>query len=94
MEIQLIKISEEERQLLSTFYGEDLGNEIDFNRLMPVVEKIEAIDNDDLIIEIRFRLCHIEYDEFGIRNFVGETKIQSVYKAVVEFIKWYNTQSK
>ena len=61
--------------------------------LMPVVEKIEAIDVDDLILEIRYKLCHIEYDEFGIRNFKGETKIEAVYKAIIEFIKWYNKDS-
>lgn len=34
-----------------------------------------------------------EYDIEGLtQNFEGDTKIEATYKAVIEFIKWYNQQ--
>jgi hypothetical protein len=96
MEIQSITISNEDRQLISTFYGEDLGNEIDFNRLMPVVEKISK--HYDVSIRWYAGDCScwinkqtlegVEICSYG--NF--EPSIVNAYKAVVEFIKWHNTQ--
>jgi len=44
MEIQRIKISEEDRSIVSIFMKEECPLEIDFNWLMPVIEKIEDID--------------------------------------------------
>lgn len=40
MEIYKIKITEKDRQLVSGFMGEGYPLEIDFNCLMPVVQKI------------------------------------------------------
>lgn len=63
MGISLIKISEEERKLLSDFIGEDIGSEIDFNRLMPVVEKIESIYDDHhgyFAVHISSNGCNIQ----------------------------------
>lgn len=104
MEIQTIKISEEDRKLLSDFYGEDLGNEIDFNRLMPVVEKIESLG---YATKFRYEAftsgpenAYHDIEIFSLNENNGYKrvaccmdripKIKAVYKAVVEFIKWYN----
>lgn len=60
-----------------------------WNELMPVVEKIEK--DTSYRVEIAFSGCII--DKENEPNCIGElenTKIKSTYKAVVEFIKWYN----
>lgn len=80
-----------------------------WDQLMPVVENIsEPHIKDNKIIRsganvtIMYKACNIHYDpdedfedreEHEIQK-QGETKIEAVYKAVVEFIKWYNSQSK
>lgn len=53
--------------------------------LMPVVEKIES-SGFNVLIEDNF--CRIG-QELQVKA-TTMTKIESVYKAVVEFIKWYN----
>lgn len=76
---------------------------IDWNTLMPVVEKIET----ELDIPYNFKIQHNEYSRgmhFVTINDAGnalfldmppcESKIKAVYQAVLEFIKWYNTQVK
>jgi hypothetical protein len=85
MEIQTIKISEADRELLFQFYGEDLGNDIDFNRLMPVVEKIADIgaEKKGQTIDKAFEL---------IGSLPITSKLEWVYKGVIEFIKWFNQQ--
>ena len=56
--------------------------------LMPVVEKIENI-NEWVRVEITNNSIIITY--MGYNKIThGKTKIKTVYKAVVEFIKWYN----
>lgn len=63
--------------------------------LMPVVEKIEQILPDDSVVTIEYKDCYIpvleDDDSFTIQG-NGLTKIEAVYNAVVEFIKWYNIQ--
>lgn len=56
--------------------------------LMPVVEKIE---NSHESCDIAFAPvgCIISRDGFNY-NCDCDTKLEAVYKAVVEFIKWYN----
>lgn len=59
--------------------------------LMPVVERLEA--QNGASAEIRQAYCyivhHLTKTEF---NFHAGSKLEAVYKAVVEFIKWYNEQ--
>lgn len=55
--------------------------------LMPVVEKIEYEAN----VTICRQSCHIENDDILIERY-GDTKIESIYLAVVAFIKWHNEQ--
>lgn len=68
--------------------------------LMKVVEKIENLqdENSCAIYNVRIEQCFVEI----IINHISETivevdsnsKIQAVYQACVEFIKWYNEQNK
>lgn len=76
------------------FPSEHLKFHKSWNWLMPVLQKIESIDYDTLISNFQVT---ISVDSKNITNiFIGdasntvETKLQAVYKAVVEFIEWYN----
>lgn len=134
-----ISISEEERKLLSDFVGENLQwAYVDWNRLMPVVEKIEQItlkevigvaaskpywENEKLTVSIGstvspkefaakqandFPVCFtingkkawIQYyftsihggdGHFEMREANTTSKIESAWKVVVDFIKFYNS---
>jgi hypothetical protein len=76
--------------------------------LMPVVEQLSepVVKNGILIrsavdIRIYYKACDIKFEpdedfedlEDAHFHTQGETKLEAVYKAVVEFIKWYNQQS-
>lgn len=61
--------------------------------LMPVVEKIESLQGRTAILfsNTHKHICTIsERDHTMLAQKDGETKIEAVYKAVFEFIKWYN----
>jgi hypothetical protein len=61
--------------------------------LMPVVEKIEAIENsDDYEVDIFGNCCEIGTNDN--HSAVGKTKIEATWKAVVQFIQWYNQNKK
>ena len=72
----------------------------DWNWLMKVVEKIESIEYGIYQVDILQEGCKIlERCRLLIDKRVGKlesdtTKIESVYLACVEFIKWYNEQNK
>jgi hypothetical protein len=62
----------------------------DWNWLMPVVEKIESINYK---VVIQNNSCSIEMiilDDIFCQS--ENSKIEAVYKACVELIKWYNRQ--
>lgn len=73
----------------------------DWNWLMKVVDKIERLLlNDDNSFNVTIgatNYCVIQdsygeiYEDIEIS---GETKLLTVYKAVIKFIKWYNKQNK
>jgi hypothetical protein len=72
----------------------------DWNWLMQVVEKIESIEDNRFLFqtsarqgfyaEIRERFSY----ETKIEDAYGKTRIEAVYNACVEFVKWYNEQNK
>ena len=78
----------------------ELDFHTDYNWLIKVVEKIENLqdENSCAIYNVRIEQCFVEI----IINHISETivevdsnsKIQAVYQACVEFIKWYNEQNK
>jgi hypothetical protein len=71
--------------------NEELLFHSDWNWLMEVVEKIESLKFSILIGK---NTCVIEqtYGKIALNLGVskGKTKIEAVYNACVEFIKWYN----
>ena len=68
----------------------------DWNWLMEVVEKIENLqdENNCAIYNVRIEQCFVEIIINHISEIIVEvdsnSKIQAVYQACVEFIKWYN----
>ena len=65
----------------------------DWSWLMTVVEKIESLDHCQ--IDISLNWCRIGYKgtlyNYDSRDyFKGLTKIEAVYNACLEFVKWYN----
>ena len=72
----------------------------DWNWLMQLVEKIESLgyNIDTMKVDITkyqsSQFCGIYIDGKRIYTNYCETKIEAVYNACVEFIKWYNEQNK
>lgn len=63
--------------------------------IMPVVEKINEIDNFKFRVEVCYKSCYIWDGDVQISVWGNcESTIIAVYKAVVEFIKWYNVSQK
>ena len=87
-----------DEQFSSKLQDFELGFNSDWNWLMVVVEKIESLEIFDRMG--RFNINTKNFDE-NYTSFItdkdedfiqceGDTKIEAVYNAVVEFIKWYN----
>ena len=88
------KLIAEFMEVTKVFKPKDLAYHNSYAWLMPVVEKIESLGYPTVIkcIGIGQRLT-VVLD--GGELFEGEictTKIEATYKAVVEFINWYNKQ--
>ena len=92
----------EERGLYNGYFIDELKYHEDWNWLMVVVEKIESLEIFDRMG--RFNINTKNFDE-NYTSFItdkdeyfiqceGDTKIEAVYNAVLEFIKWYNNQNK
>lgn len=67
----------------------------DWNWLIEVVEKIERLNFDVTIFNSTTEITSFDIDFktiFG--NSDKYSKIEAVYNACVEFIKWYNQQNK
>ena len=75
-------------------FAEQLKFHKDWNWLMEVVEKIESLGGAVCIgncVMIIFYLTDVMGESYSkTRELIGETKIEAVYNACVEFIKWYN----
>ena len=63
----------------------------DWNWLMPVVKKIESLGYRVTIVR---HICRIDLTEES-KLIISEDikKIEAVYTACLEFIKWYNRQN-
>ena len=78
----------EERGLYNGYFIDELKYHEDWNWLMEVVEKIESLGYR---IEIVKHICRIYLSNKETIIISENTpKIEAVYNAVVEFIKWYN----
>ena len=79
-----------------TFFDNQLKFHSDWNWLMQVVEKIESLgyNIDTMKVDITkyqsSQFCGIYIDGKIIYTNYCETKIEAVYNACLEFIKWYN----
>ena len=76
----------------------------EWNWLMPVVEKIESLNITPLYgkewirfsVNIEYDFCKIEHLKITGSKIIAistsecNSKLQATYKAVIEFIKWYN----
>jgi len=85
-------------------WTEGLYFHMSWDWLMPVVEKIESISIKDKLyceflmlngtnVSIRARDYHdgsVLFESLGCFNKTLKTKIEAVYKSVVDFIKWNN----
>jgi hypothetical protein len=77
---------------------ENLEYHSSWDWLMPVVEKLhEGVGWMDggADVTIHYKNCHIEYMDEDVEydeSAQGETKIEAVWQAVVQFIQWYNNQ--
>ena len=81
----------EERGLYNGYFIDELKYHEDWNWLMVVVEKIESLGYR---IEIVKHICRIYLSNKETIIISENTpKIEAVYNAVVEFIKWYNNQN-
>ena len=64
--------------------------------LMPVVERIEEAEDlmsQEKFIRIEYDVCIIPHHKGEITEY-GMTKIEATYKAVVQFIEYYNNLNK
>ena len=94
--IQSIDDGEKEKHY---FFGSEMLFDTDWNWLMEVVEKIETLTDINsngcfMVLEsIGFNAKFIFDDGTRIlKDSKGETKIEAVYNACLEFINWYNQQ--
>ena len=62
--------------------------------LMPVVEKIEETNDGETIVTISSDNCLIVFGKKFSRYVAGYSKIESVWLACVEFVKWWNEEQK
>ncbi len=96
-----LQLEQDQERLFINGLGTKLIDETfntDWNWLMEVVEKIESIEDNRFLFqistrqgfyaEIRERFSY----ETKIEDAWGKTRIESVYNACVDFIKWHNEQ--
>jgi hypothetical protein len=65
--------------------------------LMPVIEKIETIKIEEYNINFSIMgkaACWTPSHWCGLKTYLADSKIEAVYIAVIEFIKWYNSNKK
>lgn len=76
-----------------------LNYDKDWNQLMKVVSKVENLDLRKYTVKISYDICSIDYTNIKSRldapiifkrSIDQSNKIEAVYNAVTEFIKWYN----
>lgn len=85
-----------ERNITTYYDPVDFQYHSDWSRLMPVVEKIEAIHQvfSNGYINVRISQGYIQIEGAGKKIFkntsIEGSKIKALWLAVIEFIQWYN----
>jgi hypothetical protein len=77
-----------------TISDADLKYHSDWNWLMEVVEKIESL-HFDFAIYTGSSVSVINTEDYPYKEIIslnGSSKKEAVYRACVDFIKWYNEQ--
>ena len=87
--------TEDTREKVIKNISKDSKYNKDWNWLMEVVEKIESIkiETYKVRVDIYFNCCQINpthWEQLISIYGTKETKIEAVYNACIEFIKWYN----
>jgi hypothetical protein len=78
----------------SWLYPKDMKFHFSWDWLMPVVERIENKGYDVFINGLYCRITDCGLSDFEIESTEVSNKREAVFKAVVEFIKWYNENEK
>ena len=92
------EVSEEVEEFGSGLNVEVKSYHNSWDWLMPVVEKIESLEDKYDYFTVNISGGNNPYIESSTGELIADiagfelTKIQATYKAVVEFIKWYNKQ--
>jgi len=91
-------------RLIANFLNPDYAGEFEYalqwhrnwEWLMPLVEKIEKIDTgyEISIIDKECEIGTMGYQYTCVARGKEDTKILAVWRACVEFIKWYNDEQK
>jgi len=103
MGIQVIdnEIDSPFRPNLNCFRKKELKYHSDWNWLIPVIEKIETLNNpttpynSSVSVNIYDNACEISYTGYHSGTIVEinlGNKLKSTYEAVLKFIEWYNKQ--
>jgi hypothetical protein len=78
------------------YFPEDMLYHSDWNWLMPVVEKIDTMQNYQFTVRMFYHFTEI-LDNKNRTTIIdredGSGRLLSTWKAVVEFIKWFNSQT-
>jgi hypothetical protein len=78
--------------MLEAIAEEDLNFQTDWNLLMELIAKIEDLGNDVLITTNYIQIAFDEGEQFVVVEDI-KNKIEAVYNACIEFVKWYNEQN-
>jgi hypothetical protein len=94
-----LQLEQDQERLYINGLGTKLINETfnkDWNWLIEVVEKIESLEKRKYTLITQQSSCLLWDNDKGEElecfngSFKSKTKIEAVYNACVEFIKWYN----
>lgn len=73
----------------------ELDYHSNWSRLMPVVEKIGNTEIQKVFAEVVLKTsstCEIQIDGIYYKEGVSANLIEAIWEAVIDFIKWYNSQ--
>ena len=78
----------EELKGIDTRFWEDLYFHVSWDWLMPVVNKIDEVSNDNTLFKIEYNRAFIEDTEnYNVLiDVMANSRLEATYKAVVEFI--------